>query len=193
MQEKLVVLWQFLEPRLRVVMILVFVALLGLILFLRSTESLDAWTPPGIATPQPTPRAAVTPGPGETPLAGATPALATPTPVPTPSLADALLKEDRTAANNVGNVMYAVPKSVEKTPYASLIVHSMFSIKQVLDQPGREQIIRDLYNEATRLRAERNLAASLAKCNEVLAMRPNHIEAQNLKQQLQQEMGGTVR
>jgi hypothetical protein len=168
-------------------MILVFVALLGLILFLRSTESLDAWTPPGIATPQPTPGAAVTPGPGETPLAGATP-----TPVPTPNLADALI-EDRTAANNVGNVMYAVPKSVEKTPYASLIVHSMFSIKQVMDPAGREALIRDLYNDATRLYAERNLAASLAKCNEVLAIRPNHIEALDLKQKLQREMGGPVR
>lgn len=188
MQEKLVVLWQFLEPRLRVVMILVFVALLGLILFLRSTESLDAWTPPGIATPQPTPVAAVTPGPGETPLAAAIP-----TPVSTPSLADALLKEDRTAASNVGNVMYAVPKSVDKTPYASLIVHSMFSIKQVQDQAAREQMTRDYFNQATQLYAERNLAASLAKCNEVLAIRPNHIDAQNLKQKIEREMGGAVR
>ena len=187
MQEKLVVLWQFLEPRLRVVMVLVFLGLLGLILFLRSTEGLDAWTPPGIATPQPTPGPTVTPGPD-----GAPPIGATPTPVPTPNVADAL-KEDRTAADNVGNIMYAVPKSVDKTPYGSLIVHSMFSIKQVLDQPGREQIIRDLYNEAIRLYNEKNLTASLAKCNEVLAIRPNHIEALDLKQKLQREMGGTVR
>jgi len=186
MQEKLVVLWQFLEPRLRVVMILVFVGLLGLILFLRSTEGLDAWTPPGIATPQPTPSPAVTPG-----LEGVPPVGATPTPVPTPNLADALI-EDRKAADNVGNVMYAVPKSVEKTPYASLIVHSMFSIKQVQNQPDREQIIRDLYNEATQLYAERNLPASLAKCNEVLAIR-SHIDAQNLKQKIEREMRGTVR
>jgi hypothetical protein len=195
MQEKMTALWQFVEPRLRILVIGVFLALLGLVFFLKSSEQLDSWTlSPGGASSGPGPGQGTPPGSGTPSETAATPDPATGSPAAaTPANPGDALKEDLKPIEKIQQTLYAAPVPVEKSPYSALIAHSMFSIKTVQDQAGRDEAIKSLYEDAERLYREKKFAESLAKCDELLGIHPNHIQAQSLKQRLQQEMGGHAR
>lgn len=152
MDEKLLIVWHWMEPRLKIIMMVVFAVLLGLVYYVKSSEQ-----PGGMAL-----------GPGAQ--------------KPDP------FKGSRESVKVVQNALYVPPAPIEKTSVSILLTNSMFNLKTVLGESEKVQMVQNLFREAQSLDRQGKTRLALEKCEEVLALHPQHLGANSLKNKLSAQM-----
>ena len=94
------------------------------------------------------------------------------------------------AAETIIGVLESSKTPITVTAFAPLISNSMFDVKAVLNAVALESQANQRFDEAYRLSNERKYREALEICKEVLTMRPGHLRAQELKNNLEETLKG---
>ena len=93
-----------------------------------------------------------------------------------------------TAIADTLNALTVAPPEIEKTPLRSLIVSDMFNIREVQEAVLQEKRANEIFARAQELAKQQKYREALQTCDQVLTIRPNHLPARQLKEQMQKKL-----
>ena len=162
MQDKMQALWQRVEPHLRWVVGGAFVVLLGVVIYLSMSETPDfarSDEPPATA-------AAATTG----------------------TDTEDKPKKDKDSMKIMRGENAAGLIPIQDSPFRLLTVNSMFDVKAVRNAIELEKVASQKYAEALSLWRDQQFREALSKCDEVLAIKPDHTRALDLRKSLEEKL-----